>query len=797
MNAQTRDILKQRIDETLRSHFGVRPDNATDAQFFGACAYLLREMMSRRLAEMNPPSDKRKVHYLSMEFLIGRSLSKNAFNLGVLDELYAALESMGRRSADIFELEPDAALGNGGLGRLAACYMDSMSTLDIPATGYSICYELGMFKQKIENGGQVEEADPWMDEGKHWIVSDRERMVEVHFGGRVEQHWDNYGNCKAEHTDYSTVYALPRDMLISGFGTSHVNRLCLWEARSPNSLDMYLFSSGEFAKSLEQRTETEVITKVLYPPDNHFEGKVLRVKQQYFFVSATAQTILRQHRQAHGDVRSFAAYNVIQINDTHPVLIIPEMMRILIDEDGLGWDEAWKVVSACVAYTNHTVMAEALECWPQGLIQALLPRVWEILVEINSRRRMELSAIFKGDIARINRNLVICDGKVSMAELALAACFKVNGVSKLHGEILRNDLFRDEEDMCPGKIISITNGIDHRRWLPQINPALNTLVCELIGDSYFTKPERLIELKKFLDDKTVLRRLEEIKRQNKASMTAWLQREQGVTLMTDGIFDVQIKRLHEYKRQLMCAMLITHLQNQLRETPDMDFMPRTFVFGAKAASGYKVAKRIIRLLVALSESVDKDPACKGKLQVVFMENYRVSAAEKLMPAAQVSEQISTAGKEASGTGNMKLMMNGAITIGTLDGANVEMYERLGDEGLFLFGLRADEVATLRQTGYNPENVYRNSSELQNVFRRMSQGYSGSESFSDLVSRLVYQGDEFMLIADFDSYLKCHERLYDTIRDEDTRSRISLLNIAESGIFAADRAIREYEEEIWA
>lgn len=797
MNVQTRDDLKQKIDETLRSHFGVRPDTASDSQIFGACALLLREMMSRRLAKVtSTQGDKRKVHYLSMEFLIGRSLSKNAFNLRVLDELSAALEDLGYHAADIFEMEPDAGLGNGGLGRLAACYMDSMATLDIPATGYSICYELGIFKQKIENGGQVEEADNWLDDGKHWIVSNREETVEVRFGGHVEQHWDNYGNCQAEHRDYTAVYALPRDMLISGFDTEHINKLRLWEAKSPNSLDMYLFSNGEYAKSLEQRSMVEVITKVLYPPDDQIEGKILRVKQQYFFVSATAQTILRAHRKEYGDVRSFAKYNVIQINDTHPALIIPEMMRILIDEDGLGWDEAWKVVNACVAYTNHTVMSEALECWPQGLIQILLPRVWEILVEINQRRRAQLAAAFGNDNVRINRNLVIRDGNVYMAELARAACFKINGVSRLHGEILKKDLFQDEEILAPGKIISITNGIDHRRWLPQINPALNTMVCELIGDSYFKEPERLLSLKNYLDDKTVLKRLEDIKRQNKIAMSAWLKREQGVSLMTDGIFDVQVKRLHEYKRQLLCAMLITHLQNKLREDPDMDFTPRTFIFGAKAASGYKVAKRIIRLLVALSESVNGDPACKDKLQVVFMENYRVSAAEKLMPAAQVSEQISTAGMEASGTGNMKLMMNGAVTIGTLDGANVEMYERLGDEGLFLFGLKADEVTALKKSGYSPESIYRNSQDLQDVFRRMSQGYSGSESFSDLVSRLVYQGDEFMLVADFDAYLKCHERLYETIVDDDRRAKISLLNIAESGIFAADRAVREYEKEIW-
>jgi len=797
MNTRTCDTLRQQIDDALRSRFGVKPDNSSDAQIFGVCAFLLREMMSRRLAQARPSEKKRKVHYLSMEFLIGRSLGKNAFNLGVLDDLSAALESMGRSAADIFELETDAGLGNGGLGRLAACYMDSMATLGIPATGYSICYELGMFKQRIENGGQVEEADSWMDEGENWLFSDREEMAEVRFGGHVEQYVDNSGNFHAQHRDYSTVYALPKDMLISGYGTKHVNKLRLWEARSANSLDMYLFSKGEYAKSLEQRKEAEVITKVLYPPDDHYEGKVLRIKQQYFFVCATAQTILRQHRQEHGDVRGFAEYNVIQINDTHPALIIPELMRIFMDEDGLGWDEAWGIVRSCTAYTNHTVLAEALECWPQGMIQTLLPRVWEILVEINSRRRAQLMAALGHDNDHIVRDLVIRDGRVYMAELARAACFKINGVSRLHGEILRNDVFRDEAAMNPDKLISITNGIDHRRWLSQINPALDSLICELIGDGYRTKPERLIELKNYLDDKTILHRLGEIKERNKAAMAFWLKRDQGVTLMTDGILDVQIKRIHEYKRQLLCAMLIMHLQNTLRENPEMDFPPRAFVFGGKAASSYRAAKRIIRLLVALSQSVNNDPACKDKLQVVFIENYRVCAAEKLMPAAQVSEQISMAGKEASGTGNMKLMMNGSITIGTLDGANVEMYERLGDEGFFLFGLKADEVAALRQKGYSPERIHQENKALQDVCHRMNQGFSGSECFSDLVSSLIYQGDEYMLAADFDSYAKCHERLYRTIRNEETRASISLLNIAESGFFAADRAIREYESKIWA
>lgn len=798
MQKEIIEALKNELDIKLRAHFGVVPSLATDAQVFGACAILVRELMSVKLAEETATyGTKKRVHYLSMEFLMGRSLSKNAYNLGVLDELYAAVGELGKEAADIFECEPDAGLGNGGLGRLAACYMDSMATLDIPATGYSICYELGIFQQEIVNGSQVEKADNWLAEGKSWLVERREDAVEVRFGGRVEQEWDYFGNCTAVHSGYSTVLAVPNDMLISGYGTNKINNLRLWEARSPNSLDMYLFSSGEYVKSLEQRTMTEVITKVLYPPDDHIEGKSLRIKQQYFFVSATAQTILREHRKTHGDVRTLGEYNVIQINDTHPVLMIPELMRILIDEDGLGWDEAWKVTSTCVAYTNHTVMSEALEAWPQGLFQSLLPRVWEIICEINLRRRDELVERYGNDNARIARSLILRDGKVHMANLALTGCFKVNGVSRLHGEILRDDLFYDEAQAKPNGIISITNGVDHRRWLAQVNPALNALICDLLGgDKYLSQPELLLNLKNHMDDASVLRRLEEIKTQNKKDFSDWLCREQGVKLMPNAILDVQVKRLHEYKRQLLCAMQICHLQNKLHDDPSMDFTPRTFVFGAKAASGYQVAKRIINLLCALSEDIAEDPVCKDKLQVVFMENYRVSAAERLMPAAQISEQISTAGKEASGTGNMKLMMNGAITIGTLDGANVEMYERLGDEGLFLFGLRAQDVVNMRRDGYSPECIFNDNYDIRRVFERMSHGFTGGESFSDLVSRLVYGGDEFMLLADFDSYRSTHERMYVTINDDTTRAKMSLLNIAESGIFAADRAIAEYDKLIW-
>ncbi len=794
-NQISRDELRSAIEDKLCAHYGVTALDATDEQVFQASAIVIREIMSRVLTFDSSVQPEREVHYLSMEFLMGRSLMKNAFNLGVAEALEGALNDMGRSAADIFETEPDAGLGNGGLGRLAACYMDSLATQDIPATGYSLCYELGIFRQKIENGRQTEVADNWRTAAEGWLVPRYEDTVEVRFGGHVEAQWDNYGHYHGELKGYESVLAVPRDMLVAGYGNTRVNTLRLWEAHSPNDLDMYLFATGDYVKSMEQRTMAEVITKVLYPADDHIQGKTLRIRQQYFFVSATAQSIVRDHRARYGTVRNFPEHHVIQINDTHPTLMIPELMRLFMDEDGLGWDEAWDIVTACVNYTNHTVMSEALETWPQGLIQSQMPRVWEIICEINRRWCEYLRGRF-GDDARVGRNLILADGKVHMANLCLAACKTVNGVSGLHGDILKNDLFRDVCALSPERFTYVTNGIDHRRWLAQINPGLHRLVCDLLdGDGYLLHPEELCKLNDFTSDPAVLARVEAIKRENKLRFAQYTARE-GFTLDTDAILDVQVKRLHEYKRQLLCAMLITALQQRLHDDPNQDFVPRTFVFGAKAAPGYATAKRIIQLLCSLAADVNADPVCKGRLQVHFLENYRVSVAEVLMPAVQVSEQISTAGKEASGTGNMKMMMNGAVTIGTLDGANVEMYERLGDRNMFLFGLHADEADALRARGYNPLDCVRNNDTLRRVLERMNRGYTDGESYSDLAGQLLYGGDPYLLLADFKSYVNCHDRLYATISDPAERARLSLVNTAESGVFAADRAVLEYAQRIW-
>ena len=792
----SREEMRSAIEDKLCAQFSVSSKDATDTQIFEATAIVIRELMSRLLAAQKPIRGEKEVHYMSMEFLMGRSLMKNAYNLGLVDAIIGALNDMDRSAVDIFEEEPDAGLGNGGLGRLAACYMDSMTTEGLPATGYSICYELGIFKQKFENGKQVEVSDNWRTAAESWLIPRYEDMVEVRFGGQLSPRWDKYGHYHAEHTGYTPVYALPRDMLIVGYEGKDINTLRLWDAKSAKSLDMYLFSEGQYVKSLTERIDAEVITKVLYPADDHIEGKLLRLRQQYFFVSASAQDIVRKHIKMWGDIRTFSQHHVIQINDTHPTMIIPELMRIFMDEYGLGWDEAWDIVRLSVAYTNHTVMSEALEKWPQDLIQQLLPRLWEIMCEIN-RRWCDYLAVKFGTGDKLGRNLIIRDGQVHMANLCLASCYMVNGVSRLHGDILKNDLFHDIYTIRPERFTHVTNGIDHRRWLGQINPGLHDLIVELLGDEeYLLKPELLQKLAMYETNERVREDLNDIKYANKLRLASYAKRYDDFVLNPNAVMDVQIKRLHEYKRQLLCAMNIVALQMRLHDNPNMDFVPRSYVFGAKAAAGYKLAKRIIELILSLANDINNDPVCADKLQVYFVENYRVTAAEAIVPAAQVSEQISTAGKEASGTGCMKLMMNGAVTIGTLDGANVEMYDRLSDKNMFLFGLTTEDIAKWRAGGYDPNGIVNNDPELQRVTARIMHGFSDGKSYSDVISSLLYGGDPYMVIADFRSYADTQERLYKCISDPSEMGRLSLMNIAKSGYFAADRAIDEYARNIW-
>ena len=805
MAEYTKAQLTDMIIGKLQRNFGRTVEEATKNHMFKACALVLRDIMSRRQMETDNrvwEGQQRQVHYLSLEFLMGRSLEKNAYNLGLLDTLKDALEDLGFSASDLFEQEPDAGLGNGGLGRLAACYLDSMTTLEIPATGYSICYELGIFKQKIIDGKQVELADNWLGLGDAWLIPKLDEAEEVRFGGKIVDHWDEDGHNHPEHVGYTTVLAIPRDMEIAGYQTRHTNILRLWDAKSPVPVDMSLFSRGEYLKAVEQQAMAEVIAKVLYPDDNHYEGKSLRLKQQYFFVSATVQSIVRKHRSQYGTLRNFHEKHVIQINDTHPTLVIPELMRILLDVEGYSWEEAWHIVTHSVCYTNHTILAEALERWPQALIETLLPRIWEILKEISGRYQRELEYRYGGDMGKVGHMAIIWGGEVRMANLCVCACQAINGVSALHSDILKRDVFHDAYLANPDKFQNVTNGIDHRRWLSQINPKLDALIRECTGgDQYLLHPEAIQDLEKYKDDKSVLDRLDQIKQENKRRFASYVARESGIILNTDAIFDVQVKRLHEYKRQLLNVLHIVYLYNQLRDNPNMEFTPQTFLFGAKAAPGYHVAKDIIQLINSLSNQINNDPICKDKLQVVFLENYRVSLAEKLMPASELSEQISTAGKEASGTGNMKFMMNGALTIGTLDGANVEMHQRVGDENIFLFGLTADQVAERKRQGYRSLDYYQQNQALKRVIDQIAAGFSDHTTYVNLTNRLLFgsggsMADEYMLFVDFDSYCAAHRRALETYADQQRWNQMSLINIARSGIFAADRSVSEYAKNIW-
>ena len=796
-----KETLKEAIVQKLRLNYGCTEKQATDGEMMKACAMVLRDIMAERgvqTRENTTREEKRKVHYLSLEFLMGRSLMKNAFNLELLGALNEAIDELGFKAADIFEMEPDAGLGNGGLGRLAACYLDSMTTLEIPAAGYSICDELGIFKQKIVEGQQVELPDDWMQLGDAWLLPKLQEAEEVHFGGTVRTRWDN-GHLMVVHEDYTRVLAVPCDMEIAGYDTDHVNTLRLWQARSPKPIDMKLFSQGQYLHAAEERAMADAISQVLYPEDNHYEGKSLRLKQQYFFVSATIQSIVRKHIQQYGTVKNFHEKNVIQINDTHPTLVIPELMRILVDDAGMDWDEAWHIVTHCVAYTNHTVMAEALEVWPQQLFETLLPRVWQRLQEI-ARRWQQQVEDFYHDPAKTAKLAIIWDGGVRMANLCIAGSMAVNGVSALHSEILRKDLFKDACQMQPDKFKNVTNGIDHRRWVSQINPGLDSLIRDLTGgDGYLTHPMELKKLEQYVGDTSVLARLDDIKKANKRAFADFAKKQQGVVLNTDAIFDVQVKRLHEYKRQLLNVLQIIYLYQRLQDDPDLSIPPQTFLFGAKAAPGYAVAKRIIHLINSLADQVNSDPLCRDRLQVVFLENYRVSLAEMLMPASEVSQQISTAGKEASGTGNMKFMINGALTVGTLDGANVEMHELLGDENMFLFGLKADEVEHLRHT-YDPQLLYQRDPVLRRAVDTLKTGFRDGVTYEDIWQRLLADtdgpADQYMVLADFAAYCDAESRMRHTYEDRNRWNAMSLTNIARSGVFAADRAIAQYADTIW-
>ena len=803
MKKLTKAAMKHELAGKLRRHFGKEMEEASREQVYQACALVLRDLMAQEHIEAENERERRserQVHYISMEFLLGRSLRNNAFNLGVLDVVEQALGELGYTFDELCQVEADAALGNGGLGRLAACYLDSMATLGLHASGYTIRYAHGIFKQKIIDGKQVEMTDDWLDTGDVWQLAQADDAIEVRLGGSVEQVWQN-DRMVPVYRDYTPVLALPHDMLISGYGTDNVARLRLWEAASPVQLDMSLFSRGEYLKAVEQRAMAEVISAVLYPEDNHVEGQSLRLKQQYFLVSATVQDIVRRHKREYGTLRNFHEKNVIHINDTHPTMVLPELMRLLLDEEHMGWEEAWEIVRRSVAYTNHTVMAEALECWHTDQMQMLVPRVFQIICEIDRRFCETLRARWPGDWGRVQRMAIIQGGVVRMANLAVAGCYSVNGVSELHSNILKEQTFRDFYQLEPEKFHNVTNGIAHRRWLCQANPELDALIRELIGDGYRTRPEQLDRLAAFAGDKAVLEKLGCIKADNKARLARYLERSAGVRVNVDSLFDIQVKRLHEYKRQLLNVLHILSLWHQIQDNPSLEMTPHTFFFGSKAAPGYAVAKRIIQLIHSVAAAIVRDPAASRLLQVVFMEDYRVSLAELIMPAAELSEQISLAGTEASGTGNMKFMINGALTIGTMDVANIEICQAAGRENLFIFGMDEEQVKQLQNSGqYSPTALCQSHPQLQRILDQLSRGFGDGESYGDLAQLLLTGAggapDRYFLLADFDSYAQAQARAQQCWREKEAWNRMSLFNIAGAGRFAADRSIRDYAREIW-
>lgn len=793
--------VKKELEQKLSRYFGCLPGEATPDQVYQACALTVRDMLSEKYnafkTEVNRVGAKR-VYYMCMEFLVGRSLKNNLHNLGLAEAYQRALSAIGFDLEELYECEPDAGLGNGGLGRLAACFLDSLSSLNYPATGFSICYEYGLFRQKIVDGMQVELPDVWLPGGEVWLIPRTDRVFHVHFGGHVRERWED-GHLRAWTEGAEVVEAVPCDMLISGADSHAVSRLRLWRARDTQSFNMGLFTQGQYLRALEESTGAEIISKVLYPSDNHAEGKLLRLSQQYFLVSASVQNIVRDHIAAYGTADNLAEKAAIHINDTHPALVIPELMRILMDEHRFSWEKAWDTVVRTCSYTNHTVMPEALEAWNEDLFQLRLPRIYAIVKEINERFSRDAWNAYLGNWNRVSHMSVRAYGQIRMANLSVIGSHCVNGVSKLHTEILKTSLFRDFYKMDPERFQNVTNGIAHRRWLCYSNPRLSGLIDELIGDGYRHHPEELAGLKQFAGSPEVLTRLREIKHRNKEDFAVHLARRSGIVLNADSVFDVQIKRMHEYKRQLLNALQIIGLYLELTDHPSLDMQPQTYIFGAKAAPGYQMAKRIIKLLCMLGKEIGGDPKLREKLSVVFLEDYNVSMAEALIPAAEISEQISLAGKEASGTGCMKLMLNGALTIGTMDGANVEMLEEAGADQIYIFGLTSREVEELWTRGYHAGDYYACHERLKRIVDRLNVGFGG-ESFADIAAYLTAGqhgiADPYMCLADFESYRKTHDRMISDYADQEAWSRRSLLNIASAGWFSADRSIRTYAEKIW-
>ena len=788
--------LRKALVAKLLHNFSVQPESATDAHFYNALVLVLRDRMRTARVEYIGKAHEqqsKQIYYLCMEFLMGRSLKNTLYNLNLTEAAQEVLAGFGVKLDSLYELEPDAGLGNGGLGRLAACFLDGLATESLPAIGYSLLYEYGIFRQKLVDGWQTELPDFWLPGGESWLLPRPELAKAVRFDGHVKEWWSDDGFHHVEHQNPTVVIAQPYDMMVAGKDGKGISTLRLWKATAPG-MDMSLFNQGEYMRAMEQKAMAEVITQVLYPADNHREGKSLRLSQQYFLVSASVQDIVQRHLEQFGTLDNLPDMAAIHINDTHPTLAIPELMRLLLDECGYSWDVAWDIVTRCVAYTNHTVMAEALECWPEDLFSQRLPRIYQIVHEINNRFSAQMMEATGGDREKVSRMAIISYGLIKMANLCVAASHSVNGVSRLHSAILKDDVFHDAYTVMPEKFQNVTNGIAHRRWLCQANPELTAFITKRIGDGFVLNAGELEKLKPYAKDKASLDEFMSIKRRNKERLAEYVKKNNGVVLDPDSLFDVQVKRLHEYKRQHLNALHILHTYLELKENPHMDFVPRTYLFAAKSAPGYYLAKEIIRFICNLAKMINDDPGVRDKLKVVYLEDYRVTLAELLIPAADISEQISLAGTEASGTGNMKLMMNGAVTLGTLDGANVEIYEQVGSDNIFLFGMTAQEVEARKKEGYRPQSLYNENPRIHRAIDAMFKGFSG-RTYGEIAGSLT-TSDPYMVLADFEDYCRAQRLSAQTYLDRDKWSAMALLNTAGSGVFASDRAIAEYSRNIW-
>ena len=791
----TKREFEKLLKDKLTSECNVTLDTASADQIYRCLASVTRQIMSDRQKQFQSKvlgQGKKQVYYLCMEFLMGRSLRSSLFNLGLNEVAESVLADADIKIDTIYDQEPDAGLGNGGLGRLAACYLDGMATDGIPGTGYSILYEYGIFKQKIVDGWQQETADNWLPGGQVWIKSHPDQAQEIRFDGQAIETWEG-GFHHVKYENYNSVIAVPNDMYVAGYGSNGVSKLRLWQAKAP-SFDMSSFNAGNYNTAISQSASAELISKILYPNDNHTEGKILRLRQQYFFSAASIADILQNHLNQYGTLDNLADKVAIQLNDTHPTVAIPEMMRILLDECSYEWDAAFDICRKVFAYTNHTVMSEALEKWNADIFRNTLPRIWQIVCEMDRRCRADLAKAFPGDQGKIDYMAIIGDNQVRTANICAYTCHAINGVSKLHSEIIKDSVFHDYFLYKPQAFKNVTNGIAYRRWLLCSNPGLTHLLEETIGDGFKTDASELKKLEKFVDDKTVQAAAAKVKRENKANFANYLQKATGQVIDPDSIFDCQVKRMHEYKRQHLNALNIAAEYLYLKNNPNAEFTPKTYIFGAKAAPGYYMAKQMIRMICKLGKLIDEDPAVRGKLRIVYLEDYCVSLSERLMPASEVSEQISLAGTEASGTGNMKFMLNGAITLGTLDGANVEIADAAGHENEIIFGMLTPEVNALKGMGYHPGAFINGDNTAMAVLDFLEKGWNG-ENFSEVTSNLR-NADPYMVMADFKDYRRAQHDLQQLYRDKQKWNHMSLKNIANAGIFSADRSIMDYARDIW-